>query len=127
VLDFLVALAGHLHTLPCPKASRRARLRRVREELDQLQGRIPNLGELARRHGFSARALNQGFKEAFGQTVFAYVTDLRLDAADALLRTSQVPLKVVAHRLGYASVSHFSRAYIRRFGGRPGAVRPRSR
>lgn len=126
VLDFLVALAGHLHTLPCPEANQRARLRRVREELDQLQGQVPNLGELARRHGFSARALNQGFKEAFGRTVFAYVADLRLDAADALLRASQVPLKVVAYRLGYASVSHFSRAYLRRFGLRPGAVRPPS-
>jgi AraC-like DNA-binding protein len=126
VLDFLVALAGHLHRLPCPEASRRARIRRVREELDQLQGRVPNLTELARRHGFSARALNQGFKDAFGRTVFAYVTDRRLDAADALLRTTRTPLKVVADRLGYASLSHFSRAYIRRFGVRPGAVRPRS-
>jgi AraC-like DNA-binding protein len=126
VLDFLVALAGHLHTLPCPEANRRARIRRVRDELDQLQGQVPNLGELARRHGFSARALNQGFKEAFGRTVLAYITDLRLDAADALLRASHVPLKVVASRLGYASVSHFSRAYSRRFGVRPGAVRPRS-
>jgi AraC-like DNA-binding protein len=125
VLDFLVALAGQLHTLPCPEANRRARLRRVREELDQLQGQVPNLAELAGRHGFSARALNQGFKEAFGKTVFAYVADRRLDAAHALLRTSRVPLKVVAARLGYASVSHFSRAFTGKFGVRPGSIRPR--
>ena len=125
VLDFLVALAGYLPGLPCPHARRRARIQRVREELDQLQGQVPNLGELARRHGFSARALNDGFKQAFGRTVFTYVTDLRLDAAHSLLRTSQAPLKVVASRLGYASVSHFSRAFVRKFGVRPGRIRPR--
>jgi AraC-like DNA-binding protein len=127
VLDFLVALAGYLHKLPSPETSQRERIGRVRDELDQMQGQVPNLGELAQRHGFTARALNEGFKQAFGRTVFAYVADLRLEAADALLRANRLPLKVVASRLGYASVSHFSRAFTQKFGVRPGSVRPRPR
>ena len=122
VLDFLVALAGQPPGV-APSAARQRRLQTVREELDQLDGRLPCLEALAERHGFTARALNAGFKQAFGQTVYAYVTDRRLEAAHACLRTTELPLKWVAARLGYASVSHFSQAFTRKFGVRPGSLR----
>ena len=66
---------------------------------------------------------NECFKEAFGRTIFAYLTARRLEAAQACLRGGQAPLKVVAARLGYASVSHFSQAFTRKFGYRPGRIR----
>ena len=124
VLDFLVALTGLLNGLAPPDARQRDRVERVRAELDRDPGQVPDLGELARSHGFSARALNDGFKREFGQTVCAYVADRRLEAAYALLRETRHPLKVVAARLGYASVSHFSHAFARKYGIRPGSIRP---
>ena len=50
------------------------------------------------------------------------MTDRRLEAAHACLRTTELPLKWVATRLGYASVSHFSQAFTRKFGVRPGSL-----
>ena len=93
VLDFLVALVGQRDALVRPEVRQRIPIIRLREELDQLYGSVPGLDELARRYGVSARALNECFKEAFGRTIFAYVTARRLEAAQACLRGGQAPLK----------------------------------
>lgn len=86
-------------------------------------GNIPDLDALASRYGRSVRALNEGFKQAFGQTLSAYLTERRLAAAYVCLQTTDLPIKTVATRLGYASVSHFSQAFTRQFGIRPGRLR----
>ncbi len=122
VLDFLVALVGQGSDREEPAAGQRQALHRLREELDQLPGRVPDLDELARRYGYSLRTLNAGFKREFGQTLYAYVTDRRLAAAHACLLGGQASIKLVAARLGYANVSHFSQAFTRKFGYRPGRV-----
>ena len=122
VLDFLVALVGIGEDRGRPAAGQRPALLALREELDHLQGELPDLDALALRYGVSVRVLNAGFKREFGQTLYAYVTDQRLMAARACLLSGQAPVKVVAARLGYASVSHFSQAFTRKFGYRPGRV-----
>lgn len=122
VLDFLVALVGQGPDRERSAASQRQALQGLREELDQLPGQVPDLDELARRYGYSARALNAGFKREFGQTLYAYVTNQRLAAAHACLLGGQASIKAVAARLGYANVSHFSQAFTRKFGYRPGRV-----
>jgi AraC-like DNA-binding protein len=47
----------------------------------------------------------------------------RLNAADLAVRDSEVALKVLANRLGYAHVNHFNRAFRRKFGHPPGRRR----
>ena len=123
VLDFLVALLGHAQQHNRPSARQRRMLADLREELDQWPGHIPDLDALASRYGRSVRALNEGFKQAFGQTLSAYLTERRLAAAYVCLQTTDLPIKTVATRLGYASVSHFSQAFTRQFGIRPGRLR----
>ncbi len=123
VLDFLVALVGLGEDRDRPAAGQRPALHDLREELDQLPGQLPDLDALALRYGVSARALNAGFKREYGRSIYAYLTDRRLEAAHACLVGDYVPLKTVAARLGYASISHFSQAFTRKFGYRPGGVR----
>lgn len=120
VLDFLVALVGQGEDRDPPPGDQRPTLHALREALARSPGQLPDLDALARRYGVSARALNAGFKREFGQTLYAFVTDQRLTAAHACLLTGQASIKVVAARLGYASVSHFSQAFTRKFGYRPG-------
>ena len=127
VLDFLLAPVRHLQGEVKPEAqTRKQMIHRLREELDQLNGQIPCLDDLARRYGFSARAMNDVFKREFGETLYAYLTHLRLNAAHACLLGGHAPLKVVAARLGYASISQFSHAFNRKFGCRPGSLRRQS-
>ena len=123
VLDFLVALVGHGQGLERSAVGQWQALHRLREELDQLPGQLPDLDELAQRYGVSVRALNAGFKREFGRSIYAYLTDRRLEAAHDCLVSDYAPLKTVAARLGYASVSHFSQTFTRKFGYRPGGVR----
>lgn len=123
VLDFIVALADHLARDTGREARRIRVVRRLREELDRLEGAVPCLDALARRYGLSERSMNALFRQQYGQSIHAYATGQRLEAAHAALRGSDTRLKVLAARLGYSSVSHFSNAFTRKYGYRPGSLR----
>ncbi|MDD2770167.1 MAG: helix-turn-helix transcriptional regulator [Methylococcus sp.] len=123
VLDFIIALAGHLADEAEPESRKIRLIRQLREELDQLNGVVPCLDELAKRYELSERVMNELFKQEYGQSIYAYVTGLRLEAAHAALQSTGTPLKVLAARLGYSSVSHFSNAFTKKFGYRPGSLR----
>lgn len=56
------------------------------------------------------------FKKATGVTPHQYVMRARLDRAQQLLELSDVPLAAIADSLGFASQSHFTRAF-RQFAG----------
>ncbi len=123
VLDFLIALVGHCAGAVQPEPRKDRVIRQLREELNPWQDPMPSLAELAQRYALSERVMNETFQREYGQTLYAYITDLRLNAAHAALQSGNLPLKVLADRLGYVDVSHFSNAFTRRFGYRPGSVR----
>jgi AraC family transcriptional regulator, alkane utilization regulator len=74
------------------------------------------------RSGFAAR-----FRALVGQPPASYVTRIRLDRADRLLRTGDATLADIARRVGYGSEESLSRAFKARFGVAPSMVRPRGR
>ncbi len=122
VLDFLVALVGH-SSAPDEVQPRTLRLiRQLRSELDPWQDPATSLEAFAQLHHLSKLAISSAFKREYGQSLHAYITELRLNAAHSTLQAGKQPLKVLAARLGYATVSHFSHAFTRRFGYRPGNV-----
>jgi AraC-like DNA-binding protein len=47
----------------------------------------------------------------------------RLELAERLLIEERVPIKQLAHRLGYANVHNFTHAFTARLGVSPGALR----
>jgi len=124
VLDFLVALTDHMVGAAPPEPGKLRSIRQLRAELDPWQDPAPDQEALATHYGLSVRAMNEGFKREYGQSIHACLSDLRLFAALAALQSGRPPLKVLAARLGYADVSHFSNAFTRKFGYRPGGVRP---
>lgn len=128
ILEYLSNLTGYIDiAAPGSPAllpiQRHRRAERLREELTSLQGSIPTLDELARRHHSSARTLNDDFKQIFGLSIFAFVTKQRLGQAHALLKDSDIPLKQLSARLGYSHVNHFSAAFRRLYGYPPGSLR----
>jgi len=78
---------------------------------------------LASRVGMSRTAFANAFTAAFGRPPMTYVRSVRMDQAAELLRTSDLPLEVVAGRVGYRSRSHFTRAFTGHHGRSPGAFR----
>jgi AraC-like DNA-binding protein len=81
------------------------------------------LADLAGAAGMSRTAFAKAFVEAFGQTPIDFVQKARLHRAAQLLAATELPVKVVAASLGFASRSHFSRAFRRAYGADPSAYR----
>ncbi|MEW5421452.1 helix-turn-helix transcriptional regulator [Amorphus sp. 3PC139-8] len=65
---------------------------------------------LARAVGINERLLKQGFRTLVGNSVHAYLRDVRLDAASCLLREGR-SVTDVAFAVGFDSLSHFSKVF----------------
>ena len=73
--------------------------------------------------GMSRSCFSQHFTTAYHLSPKAFVQAARLASAARLLRGSDLPVKSVAASVGYASRSHFSRAFQAKFGLDPTAFR----
>lgn len=67
------------------------------------------------------------FKTSTGQTPHAYVTRLRIERAQELLRTSDRSIAAIARQIGFASKSHFSGTFLRLTGVSPHMFRSAAR
>jgi AraC family transcriptional regulator, activator of mtrCDE len=74
---------------------------------------------LAAAVGMSRSRFAERFRELVGSGPIAYIADWRLQRALNLLAESNVPIKTVAHRIGYRSAAAFTRAFSDRFGCSP--------
>jgi AraC-like DNA-binding protein len=63
------------------------------------------------------------FHRVLGQPPGTFVTDHRLAVAERLLANTWLPIWKITELLGYSSIQVFSRAYFRRKGRRPSALR----
>ncbi|MEZ4451104.1 MAG: helix-turn-helix domain-containing protein [Nannocystaceae bacterium] len=80
---------------------------------------------LARRSGMSPRHFARVFREQTGETPAAFVTRVRVEAAQRLLAGSDAPIAQVADDVGYGSVDAFRRSFERVAGVQPSAWRSR--
>jgi AraC-like DNA-binding protein len=75
--------------------------------------------DLAKEIGMSRAALAKRFRERVGQTMFEYLTALRMQRAQTLLRETKLPMYEVANRVGYDSDLAFAKAFKRALGTTP--------
>lgn len=78
---------------------------------------------LAAAAGMGRTAFATAFSQAFRQGPVEFVQWARLQAAARLLATTDLPVKVVAASVGYASRSQFSHAFAALFGADPSRYR----
>lgn len=71
--------------------------------------------ELARRTGLSVRQLERLFADRLRTTIGDLYVKIRLDRARTLVHETALPLLEIAVACGFATASHFSRAYRARF------------
>nr|WP_321255686.1 AraC family transcriptional regulator [uncultured Pseudodesulfovibrio sp.] len=76
----------------------------------------PSLTELAACAGLNEKKLKIGFRQVFGTSVFGFFREHRLQKAHELLRQGNLNVTETAYAIGYQSLSHFSRAFKKRFG-----------
>jgi AraC family transcriptional regulator len=77
------------------------------------------IGEVAREVNVNPVRLTRRFRRCFGLSMAAYARKLRLDWASLELRSSDLPLSVIATRAGFADQSHFTRAFRQHSGLTP--------
>jgi AraC-like DNA-binding protein len=71
---------------------------------------------LAKTFGTNTNKLMLVFKKAVGQSVFAYITGLRMEHAKHLLDDHQMKILAIARHLGYKNPNHFSAAFKKMYG-----------
>ncbi|MGP3965440.1 AraC family transcriptional regulator [Nonomuraea sp. 3N208] len=81
---------------------------------------VQSLAALA---GLSRTAFAQRFTATVGSPPLAYLTWWRMTTAAQLLRDSDLPLRSVAERTGYATEFAFAKAFKRELGTAPGRYR----
>lgn len=81
------------------------------------------VASLAALVGMSRSSFIQHFTHAYDLSPKSFVQSARLASAARMLRVSDLPVKSVAASVGYASRSHFSRAFQAKFGQDPTAFR----
>jgi AraC-like DNA-binding protein len=95
---------------------------RVREAIEQRYAEALHLGELAAIARLSRHHLIRVFRAEIGLTPHAYVVDVRVRRARALLQGGVSPAGV-AMLVGFADQAHLTRAFKARLGVSPGAYR----
>ena len=79
--------------------------------------------EVAREVGMGESSFYQKFREITGTTPHQYQKTLRLIEAHTLLSLDGYSVSAAAFAVGYESVSHFSRDYLKKFGIPPKAAK----
>lgn len=102
-------------------ADDKSRIVYARDYLIEHMANPPSLTQLATLAGTNTFKLKNGFKELYQQSVFSYLTQVKLSHARELL-LSGLPVKEVADQLGYSSVQHFTTAFRKQFGITPARI-----
>ncbi len=110
-----LAAAQHLRDL--------ARLRRVRDRIDQEYAQPLDVEALARGAHMSAGHLSRAFKLAYGESPYGYLMTRRIERALALLRRGDLSVTVVCFAVGCSSLGTFSTRYTERVGAPPSTYR----
>lgn len=79
----------------------------------------PSLQELADEVGLSLKKIKEGFKQIYGDSVFSFLFNYKMEYARKLLETNTVNVNEVGLQVGYSTSSHFIAAYKKKFGITP--------
>lgn len=106
----------------CPFLVDEENVRKIRKAKEIVLDRMtdpPSLEELAVEIGLSLKKLKEGFKELYGDTVYAYLIDHKMEEACRMLNSQKYNVNEVGIKLGYSSASHFIAAFKKKYGTTP--------
>ena len=112
-------LAGAPDNSPLLMAMQEPKLARAVLAVLEKPGEPYTVESLAGLAGMSRASFADRFSQVFGQAPMDFVQGVRLRIAARLLTTTDLPIKVVAGAVGYASRSAFSRAFETVYGAGP--------
>jgi AraC-like DNA-binding protein len=79
----------------------------------------PTLKELAEEIQLPVNRLKEGFKQIYGDSVFSFLFDYKMEIARQMLATGSHNVNEVGLKVGYSTASHFIASFKKKFGTTP--------
>ena len=95
------------------------KIKKAKEIIIANMAEPPGLEELADKVGLSLKKLKMGFKQIYGDTVYGYLFDHKMDYARQLLDSGSYNVNEVGLKIGYSTGSHFIAAFKKKFATTP--------
>ena len=106
----------------CPFLVDEENVRRIRKAKEIMISRMaepPTLAELSEETGLSLKKLKEGFKQIYGDSVFSFLFDYKMEYARKMLETGKYNVNEVGLKVGYSTASHFIAAFKKKYGTTP--------
>ncbi|GAL65210.1 helix-turn-helix transcriptional regulator [Jejuia pallidilutea] len=106
----------------CPFLVDEANVIKIRKAKDIIVSRMaepPTLQELADEIGLNIKKLKEGFKQIYGDSVFSFLFDYKMEVARKLLESGNNNVNEVGLKVGYSTSSHFIAAFKKKYGTTP--------
>jgi len=106
----------------CPFLSDEENIKKIRKAKDIVIARMaepPSLQELSEEIGLSLKKLKEGFKQIYGDSVYSFLFDYKMEYARKLLESGDYNVNEVGLKVGYSTASHFIAGFKKKFGTTP--------
>ena len=95
------------------------KIKKAKEIIIANMSEPPGLQELADEIGLNLKKLKMGFKQIYGDTVYGFLFDYKMDYARKLLDSGSYNVNEVGLKIGYSTGSHFISAFKKKFATTP--------
>lgn len=95
------------------------KLKKAKEIVISNMAEPPGLQELADQVGLNLKKLKMGFKQIYGDTVYSFLFDYKMEYARRLLDSGSYNVNEVGLKIGYSTASHFIAAFKKKYGTTP--------
>ncbi|WP_290700411.1 AraC family transcriptional regulator [Lacinutrix sp.] len=106
----------------CPFLVDESNVLKIRKAKDIVVSRMaepPSLQDLADEIGLTLKKLKEGFKQLYGDSVFSFLLDYKMEVARKLLESGGYNVNEVGLKVGYSTSSHFIAAFKKKYGTTP--------
>jgi AraC-like DNA-binding protein len=95
------------------------KIKKAKEIIIANMAEPPSLEELSSQVGLNLKKLKMGFKQIYGDTVYGFLFDYKMDYARQLLDSGSYNVNEVGLKIGYSTGSHFIAAFKKKFSTTP--------
>ena len=95
------------------------KIRKAKDIIIVRMAEPPSLQELADEIGLSLKKLKEGFKQIYGDSVYSFLFDYKMEVARKLLESGENNVNEVGLKVGYSTASHFIAAFKKKYGTTP--------
>jgi len=95
------------------------KIRKAKDIIIANMAEPPGLQELADQVGLNLKKLKMGFKQIYGDSVYSFLFDYKMEFARKLLEDGSHNVNEVGLKIGYSTASHFISAFKKKFATTP--------